>query len=801
MIPRVRALRRRSRLVGAALLLLLRTAPLGAQDPRPEPLRALLSSRPQQAFPLWVYFDTASWSGGPVAELDAAALARRALVGVGILPNDAGAPVRLLRAIEAAGARIRHESRWLQAVSVEADSAAAERLAAFRGVVRLEPVARLAVPPPQPEPEPLRRELAPPFAPAPPDSAYGPIFDMLVRMGVPVAHSLGFTGEGILVGILDTGFLPDHEALRGLEIVAARDFIQGDDEVRDQPGDPQGSQLHGTAVWSLIGGRAPGRLIAPAFGAAFALAKTERIDREPKADEDRWVAGLEWLEARGVRIVNSSLGYRTFDDFAYPYQALNGDSAASTRAADEAARRGVLVVTAMGNGGPDAGSLVAPADADSVIAVGAIAADGSVASFSGRGPTADGRVKPELVAFGVGVPVASGENPQAYATATGTSLATPLVAGLAALFAEAHPERGPMAVRAALLGSADRAQKPDHAVGHGVPGVASAILFPDGLRAQPLVEVDGEGTVTTLVPRFRWEAATVHPLARPVVFHLELSDDSTFTGESVLRGDSVVDVFAVRPRRPLPARRTLLWRVRAVTAPGVVRVTAVAGPIRVPPWVRLLVFNDPRGTTIQESRPTFTWASFDVPPPAGPLVFELQILSERTPEPVQRFPNLAARSFTVPEPLPFNEPLRWRVIARAVGGGADTVASAGPFVVTSRSRPPVTLLHQNFPNPFPRPELGRDDTSLWFDLHRPGTVELSVFDLRGRLVRRLIPRAGCAPVELQAGLYGRDDSPDPCVLVRWDGRDDRGRMVEPGVYIVRLRAPETEETRRIVFWP
>lgn len=733
--------------------------------------------------------------------LHAEAVARRALVGVGVLPNDGGAPERLLRAVEATGARLRHESRWLRAVSVEADSAAAERLAALPGVRRLWPVARVGAPPP---PEPLEPAPAPPPAaggPAPPDSGYGALSGFLGKLGVPMVHDLGFDGTGIGIGILDTGFLPEHEALRGLRVIAARDFVGNDGNVRDEPGDRPGAQRHGTAVWSLIGGNAPGRLVAPAFAASFALARTELVDREPKADEDRWVAGLEWLESLGVRIVNSSLGYRTFDDFAYPFQALNGDSAASTRAADEAARRGVLVVTAMGNSGPDPRSLVAPADADSVIAVGAVDTSGAVARFSGRGPTADGRLKPELVAFGVAVPAADGADATNYLTLSGTSLATPLVSGLAALFAEAHPERGPMAIRAALLASGDRADRPDSVAGHGLPNLASAIFFPDGLRAQPLAEVDAEGTVTTLVPRFRWEAPTVHPLARPVVFHLELAPDSAFRANAVVLRDSVLDAFAARPSRPLPPRSTLYWRIRAVTWQGLVRTTRPEGPIRVPPWVRLLVYNDPRGTTIRESRPVFAWASFDVPPPAGPLVFELQILSERTLEPVQRYPNLTGRSFTIPEALPFNTPFRWRVIARSPAGGADTVTSAGPLVVTSWARPPVTILHPNFPNPFPRPELDRTDTSIWFDLHERGPVELAVYDLRGRLVRRLIPRRGCGPVELEPGLYGREDAGDPCVVLRWDGRDESGATVPPGVYLLRLRTPGTDETRRVVFWP
>ena len=156
----------------------------------------------------------------------------------------------------------------------------------------------------------------------------------------------------------------------------------------------------------------------------------------------------------------------------------------------------------------------------------------------------------------------------------------------------------------------------------------------------------------------------------------------------------------------------------------------------------------------------------------------------------------------MPDPLPFNVPLRWRVIARDGGGGADTVTSAGPFVVTSGANPPATILYQNFPNPFPNREMGVDETRIWFDLAHASRVELAVYDLRGRLVRRLMPRRNCPLVELPAGLYGREDGmPDgPCQAFSWEGLDDRDREVPPGVYLLRLKADGVVDIRRMVFW-
>jgi hypothetical protein len=115
----------------------------------------------------------------------------------------------------------------------------------------------------------------------------------------------------------------------------------------------------------------------------------------------------------------------------------------------------------------------------------------------------------------------------------------------------------------------------------------------------------------------------------------------------------------------------------------------------------------------------------------------------------------------------------------------------------------VTVLFQNFPNPFPSADDGQGDTRIWFDLSARSPVELSVFDLRGRLVRRLIPRSGCSEVVLDPGLYGRDETatPDPCMQLDWDARDDGGNVVPTGVYLLRLKAAGTETVRRIVYWP
>jgi hypothetical protein len=619
-------------------------------------------------------------------------------------------------------------------------------------------------------------------------------------MGVDGAHRLGVTGAGVRIGILGGAVRIDHQAFAGSDLLATRDFVDGDDDVTPGPGEEEAA-ARTTAAWSLAGARAPDVLVGPAFGSSFLLARTFTAGGAPRDDEDRWVQGLDWLESQGARVVVSDGGFRAFDDgFAYTIEDLDGATTPSTVAAVLASERGVLVVTPVGDLGPGEGTLVAPSDGDGVLAAGAVAGDETVASFSSEGPTADGRPKPDAYAPGVDVPAAGSGSPTDLVASDGTALAAALLAGGAALFTEAHPERTPAQIIDALVSSADlRVGRADAAPSIDV---GSAIAFPDGVVAIPIAEVDAEGQVTTLTPLFRWDAPTIYPPALPVSFTIFVAADSTF--QDVLLADRVVGTFARRLSRPLPPRQRIFWRVNAETPQAVTRSTETQGPLTVPAWLRLMVLNNPAGQTIEERRPTFEWEPFEVlEPPAGPLTYDLDVFSDRDEESVAAFAGLDSTRFRVPEPLPLNEPLRWSVVARAPGGQADTAISAGPFVVVSTSSPPATILFQNFPNPFPSVELGLSETRIWFDLSREGPVQLTVYDLRGRLVRRLVPAAGCGEVVLPAGIYGREEggSPDPCVQLRWDGTDEAGRNVEPGVYLLRLRAGGTEGIRRMVYWP
>jgi len=302
---------------------------------------------------------------------------------------------------------------------------------------------------------------------------YGPSFSQLDQINVLFLHQLGYSGKGVLVCIMDAGFRKSHEVFQHANIVGEWDFVNNDGDVQQDPLDPDDySDSHGTGTWSALGGYKPGRLLGPAYGADFILAKTETTRFEQPIEEDYWVAGLEWAEALGAEVVSSSLGYTDW----YTYEDMNGEKAVTTIAANRAVSLGVVVVNAVGNErNKPWGHIIAPADGFDVIAVGAVDASGVLASFSSPGPTYDGRTKPEVCALGVDNWLAANTPGDSdYRRSSGTSFATPLVAGVAVLLLEIHREWTPAQVRSALLSTASHTLNPDNDYGWGIVNAFSA---------------------------------------------------------------------------------------------------------------------------------------------------------------------------------------------------------------------------------------------------------------------------------------------------------------------------------------
>jgi hypothetical protein len=412
-------------------------------------------------------------------------------------------------------------------------------------------------------------------------------------------------------------------------------------------------------------------------------------------------------------------------------------------------------------------------------------------------------VKPELVARGVGLVTATSRSLSSYDTGiAGTSYAAALIGGGAALFVQAWPSLDPMAVRAALLRTGSQAATPDNILGWGRPDIAAAILLPEGIAPASVATIDLQGTLATLVPTFTWRAPLVQPAMRPVRFRLEIARDPAF--ENIVHVDTASDVASITLREALHPAPQLWWRVVA-QAGDVRRESAAAGPIRMPTWVRLVSPVPDRVTFVDSRRPEFLWQPLAAPAPVGPLTYDIEVFSNLDRTELQAGRGLTQSTFRVAEPLEPNIAYGWRVITRTRNGQVDTTESSALFVVTSDTMPPATLLYQNFPNPFPRTDLGRSTTSIWFDLAQGADVELAVYDQRGRLVRRLIPaQPSCGRITLGPGQFGRGAPADPtdsCVVTVWDGRDENGDVVPRGVYVLRLIVDGEPHYRRMLFVP
>ncbi|MEZ4397113.1 MAG: S8 family serine peptidase [Candidatus Krumholzibacteriia bacterium] len=425
--------------------------------------------------PVWVFFaDKGAMEDSPAAHEDAAnrlsarALARRArlgrsadVVGWADLPNDPA----YLDWLTAHGFSVRAESRWLAAVTVVTDGAGVRLLATAPFVARLAPVGGAG----RPEPDRLPAPSAPGANRALPLD-YGGSLPELEQVNLPPLHDLGFHGEGVVVGMLDSGFNTTHEALSGLSVLGAYDFVNDDPVVANEPGDPDGQENHGTETFSTLAGHAPGSLIGPAFGASFYLAKTEDVSQEVPAEEDFWVEGIEWLEANGCDLVSSSLAY---DDW-YTFEDYDGNTCVTTIAADMAVALGVAVFNSAGNYRQTTGTIAAPADGDSVITVGAVEITGEIAGFSSPGPTADGRIKPDVCALGVSNNVVVPGTLDQYQGASGTSFSCPLTAGVGAVLLGAHPGTSPVLLREALRRTASQSTTPDNDYGWGIVNALAA---------------------------------------------------------------------------------------------------------------------------------------------------------------------------------------------------------------------------------------------------------------------------------------------------------------------------------------
>ncbi len=302
---------------------------------------------------------------------------------------------------------------------------------------------------------------------------YGYSHHQIKMLNGDYLHQIGYKGKGLKIAILDAGFYRANslaafsQLFLNEQILGTKNFVNQTDVYQNNS--------HGMNVLSVIGGNLKEKLIGTAPEASFWLIQSEDVDYEYIAEEDFWVAAAEFADSVGVDIIQSSLGYTTFDNSEqnHSYQDLNGNTTIAAKGANIAAKKGILVICSAGNSGASPWKYIGtPADADNVLAIGAVNADSSYANFSSVGFTNTLKIKPNITAQGRTCIVAASQG--GIQKASGTSFSAPIISGLAACLWQAFPEKTNMEIFEVIEQSASRYENPDNLLGFGLPNFYNA---------------------------------------------------------------------------------------------------------------------------------------------------------------------------------------------------------------------------------------------------------------------------------------------------------------------------------------
>ncbi len=429
----------------------------------------------------------------PLSYLSQKSIDRRFKQGITIKASDLPPNPTYIADIQQTGATVIYKSRWMNALLVQATEIqknAILGLSFVKGIEFNRPLKQVR-----------KTAIFDKFAIENTESLnYGDATAQIQLLGANAMHDLGFHGEGMLVALLDDGFLNVNTSaclqhlVTNNKIIKTYDFVDNDNTVYTQGG-------HGTAVLSTMAGYIENLMISPAFGASVALFRTEDTPTETPLEEANWLFAAEMADSLGADIISSSLGYSLFDNVVdnYTTAMMNGKTALSTRAADLATERGMVVVISAGNsGGSSWGIITAPADADSVLAVGAVDRMGNYASFSSRGNTADGRIKPDVVAVGSGTALCNTLG--IASTSNGTSFSAPLVAGLVAGFWQANPYLTAQEVTRCIRKSGHQFALPTIQLGYGYANFTRANLVVQNEYSISAIEPNADLVAITILP-------------------------------------------------------------------------------------------------------------------------------------------------------------------------------------------------------------------------------------------------------------------------------------------------------------
>lgn len=476
----------------------------------------------------------------PEAFLSQRALDRRAKQGLQVDMTDVPIDPAYIQGVVATGAKLIIQVKWINAIIVKIESQTVlDAINNLDYVVNVEPTNK-RVSANKSVSDKFADETGTNFKVSNSDPVYGDAYNQINMVnGIPL-HQDGFKGDGMVIAVLDAGFINTQERTifsslwSNNQILGSYNFVNPAEDVFRY-------HYHGTLVLSVMGGYLPGVFLGTAPDADYWLLLTEETGSEFIIEEYNWMAGAAFADSVGADIISSSLGYYQFDDATYDHvwTDLNGNTTPVTKAADMAASKGILVVNSAGNEGNNAWHyIIAPSDGDSVLAVGAVYADGTITSFSSYGMDWDPRIKPNVVAQG-GNTVLANYLADGLTTGNGTSFSAPLISGMMACLWQTHPNVNNMDIINAVQQSASKYSNPDYRYGYGIPDFANAklILGIEDLD-DPQNSIEVLPNPVTNAARIRWNQTESNfdwikliDIQGRVILKEELSDNS---GEYIL---------------------------------------------------------------------------------------------------------------------------------------------------------------------------------------------------------------------------------------------------------------------------
>lgn len=414
----------------------------------------------------------------PSTYLSQRAIDRRIRQNIPLDSSDLPVNPAYVQALSNAGAIVLNVTKWFNAAIVEINSSSV--LTAINAL----PFVRTTIDVGRPQPGDQTDKFPTDFSARSSAAAgfrntslsYGYASGQIQQLNLAPLHQSGHQGEGICIAVLDAGFLdlPIMSCFDSLRltnrILSTWDFVDREQDVYDD-------HYHGSAVLSCMAALVPDSLVGTAPAASYILLRSEDAASEYVIEEYNWSVAAEYADSAGADIINSSLGYTTFDDPAqdHTYADMNGDTNPSSMAADWAAAKGIVVVNSAGNSGNSNWNYIgAPADADSILSIGAVDINGQYAFFSSNGPTSDGRIKPDVAACGFGTWVYTPYSNNQPVQGNGTSFSSPIIAGAVACLWQAQPLVNCQDLIQAVRASAHQYLSPDTLLGYGLPDFSFA---------------------------------------------------------------------------------------------------------------------------------------------------------------------------------------------------------------------------------------------------------------------------------------------------------------------------------------